>query len=54
MTQIDARMRWMYGDRHDSDFIAGLHKFIDVAWTSKVDNFIDVLTRIESIGDPTD
>jgi hypothetical protein len=40
MTQIDVRMRWMYGDRRDSGFIAGLHKFINVAMTNKVDNFI--------------
>jgi hypothetical protein len=38
--QIDARMRWMYGDRRDFDFIAGLHKFIDVAKVNKVDNFM--------------
>jgi hypothetical protein len=30
----------MYGDRRDSDFIAGLHKFIDVAKANKVDNFM--------------
>jgi hypothetical protein len=30
----------MYGERRDSDFIAGLHKFIDVAKANKVDNFM--------------
>jgi hypothetical protein len=30
----------MYGDRCDSDFITGLHKFIDVAKANKVDNFM--------------
>ena len=40
MTQIDARMRWMYGDRRHSDSIAGLHKFIDLAKANKVDNFM--------------
>jgi hypothetical protein len=30
----------MYGDRRDSDSIAGLHKFIDVAKANKVDNFM--------------
>src|SRR3954469_19043436 len=30
----------MYGDRCDSDFIAGMHKFIDVAEDNKVDNFM--------------
>jgi hypothetical protein len=27
-------------DRRDSDFIVGLHKFIDVAKANKVDNFM--------------
>ena len=41
MMQIDARKRWMYGDPHlNSEFIAGLHKFIDVAEANKVDNFM--------------
>ena len=40
MTQIDARMRWMYGDRRGSDFIAGLQKFIDLAKANKVYNFM--------------
>ena len=30
----------MYGDRRGTDFIAGLHKFIDVAKANKVDNFM--------------
>jgi hypothetical protein len=30
----------MYSDRRDSDFIVGLHKFIDVAKANKVDNFM--------------
>ena len=39
--QIDARKQWMYGDPHlKSEFIAGLHKFIDVAEANKVDNFM--------------
>ena len=38
--QMDARMRWMYGERRSSEFIGGLHKFIDVAEANKVDNFM--------------
>ena len=30
----------MYGDRRDSDFIAGVHKFLSVAQANQVDNFI--------------
>ena len=30
----------MYGDRRGSDFIAGVHKFLDVAQANQVDNFI--------------
>jgi hypothetical protein len=40
MMQMDARMRWMYGERRSSEFIAGLHKFLDVAEANKVNNFM--------------
>ena len=40
MMQMDARMRWMYGERRSSEFIAGLHKFLEVAEANKVDNFM--------------
>ena len=30
----------MYGERRSSEFIGGLHKFIDVAEANKVDNFM--------------
>ena len=40
MMQMDARMRWIYGERRISEFNAGLHKFIDVAEANKVDNFM--------------
>jgi hypothetical protein len=50
MTQIDARMRWMYGNRRDSNFIAGMYKFIDVAKANKVDNFMPCpLIRLKRI-----
>ena len=38
--QMDARKRWMYGDRCSSDFITGMHKFIDVAEANKEDGFM--------------
>ena len=40
MMQMDARKRWMYGDRRITDFIAGLHKFIHVAEANKQDGFM--------------
>src|ERR1041385_8781032 len=51
MTQIEARMRWMYNDRRGSEFITNLHTFFNVANANlytffnvgnanKVDNFM--------------
>jgi len=40
MTQIEARMRWMYSDRRGSEFITNLHTFLNVANANKVDNFM--------------
>ena len=37
---MNDRGRWMYGDRHTSDFIVGLHKFIDVAKAKTKNGFI--------------
>ena len=31
MMQMDARKRWMYGDRRTSAYVAGVNKFLDVA-----------------------
>ena len=38
--QMDARRRWMYGERRSPDFIAGLHKFLVVAEANKEDGFM--------------
>ena len=40
MMQMDVRKRWMYGDRRSSEYIAGLHKFIDVVEANKEDGFM--------------
>src|SRR3954466_7282726 len=40
MTQIEARMRWMYSDRRGSEFIRNLHTFLNVANANKLDNFM--------------
>ena len=54
--QMDARMRWMYGERRSSEFIAGLHKFLDVAEANKVNNFMpcpcDKCRNVREYSDP--
>ena len=45
---MDERQRWMYGDRHSSDFIAGLHKFIHVAEANKEDGLC--LVHVWTVG----
>ena len=38
--QMDARRRWMYGERRSPVFLAGLHKFLVVAEANKEDGFM--------------
>ena len=40
LMQMNDRGRWMYDDRRTSDFIVGLHKFIDVAKANTKNGFI--------------
>ena len=39
MMQMDARKRWMYGDRRTSEYVAGLKKCTNVAEANKVNAF---------------
>ena len=40
MMQMDARKRWMYGDRRTSEYRAGLDEFLGVAQAHKENGFM--------------